>query len=200
MFNNKSRSNSREPVITDYMELWHYCTSWGAQNKQNCTSILVRDSHIDRPLWSGSPLRNFLPVLKRLLENIYRTTPHMQVKKLLLRSSCLGKEIRRWETSLVTWYMIVQKTIMFNCHGPKHCISNIRPVDTSMNYHFPCYRHDCSNSSLSNSIVMMGSNSGKSWYLIELGEMCWEFLWCKWLSIVRDIFLWTTPTSLQIFL
>ena len=58
------------------------------------------------------------------------------------------EDIRRRGPALWFGAWLYKKYVCF--YGPKHWVSNISPVDVSINYHSSCYRYDGSDRSLSN--------------------------------------------------
>ena len=95
----------------------------------------------------------------------------MKIMKVLAWPPSLGEHFKWRETCVFSGDVIVEEYSMLDSHGPKRRISLFRPMNACMQHHRPSHSSDHTDGRLCLSVVMMGANTSKGCYLLEVAEL-----------------------------
>jgi hypothetical protein len=111
--------NRGKPIIERYMELRSDGACLEIQDKRDRTRVPITHSHVHVALRSRLPSRDLLASRDSVIENVNRTTPHVQITELGLRPSSPCEDVDRGETVLLGGHTIPDIDSMADCHRPE---------------------------------------------------------------------------------
>jgi hypothetical protein len=94
----------------------------------------------------------------------------VKIMELSLLPAGASEDISRSDTRIRLRDVIVQEDGMLDSHRPQNGIRHLRPVDTGMEQHRTSNGHDCTDSSFSCGVVMMGTNTSEAKHLFKGGQ------------------------------
>ena len=113
-----------------------------------------RCSHVNCMFGQGFPARQLFAISNVFVQNIDRTTPHMEIMEFALFPLSASEEIGRANASFGAWHVIEEIHSMLHSHQPKGRIRHIRPMNGSMQHHCSGHGHDGLNGVFCSAIVM----------------------------------------------
>jgi hypothetical protein len=132
------------------------------------------------------PAWNLLAICDGFIKDVDGASKNMHVVERIDGVSEPTEDVRRREAGVGIRNMVVQKDGMLHSHRPKLRISHIGPVNGSVQHHGPGNGHNSLDRALSVSILVMGTDAGKSHDLAEGSQMCLETLGGKGGSMVCE--------------
>ena len=162
------RGNDRsKPVIKDNVKKGRDLASTKVENKWNVGSMLRGETNKHTLTGAGVPTWYLLSISNLGLQGIGRTAPDMGILELATGPGGTRHEINGGKTSLWIWCVIVQPDGIGDCHGPQCRGVHFAPADSSMKHGSASHRHDSLDGPLSNTVLMMGTNTSKVGCLAE---------------------------------
>ncbi len=143
------------------MELCLDVARGGIEYKRDSAGVICGDSNVDAMHAAWSPAWKLYVPRDLRIKDINGANPNMNIMKLALIPTRLGKNVAGGQTCCWIWDMVVKENWMGNCNGPQCCVSNIRPLDGGVQPHRLCHRHYCLNCSFRVAVLMMRSNSSR---------------------------------------
>ena len=93
----------------------------------------------------------------------------MAVMEAMLWPMYFDEKIQRTNPCVCAWHVIIKENGMVDGHGPQTGVGNIRPM--GMEHHGVSHRHYSLYGLFSDSILVMGTYTGKGGYLAECLQM-----------------------------
>ena len=122
----------------------------------------------------------------------------MEVLELGVGPPSLGEDVMGAQTRGLVGHLVVQEDGVLYGQGPEPCVGDVRPVDGRVEHHRPCDAHHSLDASLSDSIVMMGTNPGELGDLGKVLEVGAILLGREGRAIVGKVRLWDDAVVLTV--
>ena len=100
------------------------------------------------------------------------------------------KEFERRVTKSWIRDMVHKMDRMKNGQGPEHICADLRPMDAPVNEHCSGYRHDSSNASFGNTIVMVSTWSRPDRMLKKIFQVFLKFSRSECRTVIGEILGW----------
>jgi hypothetical protein len=111
--------NSGKPIIERHMELGSDRSCFEIQDKRDGTRVSITHPHVHVALRARLPSRDLLASRDSVIENVNRTTPHMEIAKLCLGPAGPGEDVNRGETVLLRGHTVPDVDSMADGHWPE---------------------------------------------------------------------------------
>jgi hypothetical protein len=111
--------DSGKPIIERYMELGSDGACLEVEDQGNRTRVPIAHPHVHVALRSWLPSRDLLASRDSVIENVNRTTPHVEISKLCLRPSGPCEDVDRGETVLLGGHTVPNIDSVSNSHRPE---------------------------------------------------------------------------------
>jgi hypothetical protein len=111
--------NSGKPIIERDMELRSDGPCLEVEDQGNCTGVPIAHPHVHMALRPRLPPRDLLASRDSVVENVNRTTPHVEISKLCLRPAGPRKDVNRGEAILLGGHSIPDVDSVADGHRPE---------------------------------------------------------------------------------
>jgi hypothetical protein len=111
--------NSGEPIIERHMELRSDGPCLEVEDQGDRTGVSIAHPHVHMALRPRLPSRDLLASRDSVIENVNRTTPHMEISKLCLRPASPGEDVDGRETVFLGGHTIPNIDSVSNSHRPE---------------------------------------------------------------------------------